>query len=326
VQDKWIVGVDLGGTTTKLAFLDLTGGIICKWEIKTSHSDEGKAIIANIANAIDKKLVDCKKSKNHLLGIGIGAPGPIHYQTGVILNSVNLGWKDNFPLKELLESETCLPVCIENDANCAALGEMWKGSGNDCKDLAFVTLGTGMGGGIIVNGEIIQGFNGAGGEIGHITAIPIGGTRCNCGKTGCIETIASATGIVRLAKAKLSTQDASGELKKIHIQTGEITAKDVMDSARNGDRTAIQVLEEVTFYLGFVLAGIANTLNPEKIILGGGVSKAGKILIDPLKEKFKQFAFKAVRDSTTIHQAMLGNDAGVIGAAWLVKSRLRKNN
>jgi glucokinase len=325
VQVKWIVGVDLGGTTTKLAFLDLAGEMIYKWEIKTNHSNEGKEIITNIAKSIDQKLADCKKSKDHLLGIGIGAPGPIHFETGIILNSVNLGWKDNFPLQDFMESETSLPVFIENDANCAALGEMWKGSGNGCKDLVFVTIGTGIGGGIIVNGEIIHGINGAGGEIGHITAIPIGGTRCNCGKTGCIETIASATGIVRLAKAKLSSQDASGELKKILIQKGEITAKDVMDSARNGDMTSTQVIEDITFYLGFVLAGIANTLNPEKIIIGGGVSKAGQILIDPLKEKFKQFAFKAVRESSTIHQAMLGNDAGVIGAAWLVKSRLRKN-
>lgn len=319
VQDKWIVGVDIGGTTTKLAFINMDGEILYKWQIYTDNSNEGKNITINIAKSIAINLAKLKLNKQNLLGIGIGAPGPVNYQTGVILNAVNLGWSDSFPLKDLLERETDLPVYIDNDANCAALGEMWKGAGNGAKDLVFVTIGTGIGGGIIINGEIVQGINGAGGEIGHITAMPINGSQCNCGKTGCIETIASATGIVRLAKEELLTIGTPGELHNILTKEGKITAKDVMVCAQKGDMIAKKVLNYVTFYLGFVLAGIANTLNPEKIVIGGGVSKAGKILINPLKEQFAQFTFKPVRESTEIIVATLGNDAGVIGAAWLVR-------
>jgi glucokinase len=319
VQDKSIVGVDIGGTTTKLAFISMDGEILYKWQIYTDNSNEGKYITNNIAKSIAINLEKLKMNKQNLLGIGIGAPGPVNYQTGVILNAVNLGWRDLFPLKDLLERETNLPVYIDNDANCAALGEMWKGVGNGAKDLVFVTIGTGIGGGIIINGEIVQGINGAGGEIGHITAMPINGSQCNCGKTGCIETIASATGIVRLANEELSTNGTPGELHNILTKEGEITAKDVIVCAQKGDMIAKQVLNHVTFYLGFVLAGIANTLNPEKIVIGGGVSKAGNILINPLKKQFEQFTFKPVRESTEIIVATLGNDAGVIGAAWLVR-------
>ncbi|MDP4163031.1 MAG: ROK family glucokinase, partial [Bacillota bacterium] len=194
MAEKWLVGVDLGGTTTKLAFINLYGEIIHKWEIQTDNTDNGKNITINIAKAIDLKLEELDQEKSRLLGIGMGAPGPVNYATGVIYNAVNLGWHDNYPLKDMLEVETSLPAIIDNDANCAALGEMWKGAGNGAKDIVCVTLGTGVGGGVIANGDIVQGFSGAGGEIGHITSMPIGGAPCNCGKTGCLETIASATG------------------------------------------------------------------------------------------------------------------------------------
>lgn len=323
MSEKWIVGVDLGGTTTKLAFINMNGEILNKWEIPTDNSERGKNITINIAKTINQKLVELGESKEKLLGIGMGAPGPVRYKTGVILNAVNLGWEDNFPLRDRLEEETSLVSFIENDANCAALGEMWKGAGEGAKDLVCVTLGTGVGGGVITNGEMVQGFSGAGGEIGHVTAIPIGGARCNCGKKGCLETIASATGIVRLANEEL-TKAENSELMELKNKNGLITAKDVFDCARDGDSLALKIIEEVSFYLGFVLAGIANTLNPEKIILGGGVSKAGDILIKSVKEKFNEFAFTPVRNSTDITLATLGNNAGVIGAAWLVKKNMAK--
>lgn len=321
MAEKMIVGVDLGGTTTKLAFLNLDGEILTKWEIPTDNSNEGLNITANIASAINGKLTELGQSKDDLLGIGMGAPGPFNYETGVILNAVNLGWKDNFPLKDLLEDATGLPAMVENDANSAALGEMWNGAGKGAKNLVCVTLGTGVGGGVIANGNIVQGINGAAGEIGHITSIPFGGAPCNCGKTGCLETIASATGIVRIAKEELSKSTTEGQLSEIYSQSGQLTAKDVFDTARNGDETAIKVVDQVAFHLGLALAGIANTLNPDKIVLGGGVSKAGAILIDPVKEYFAKFTFSAVRDSTEITIATLGNDAGVTGAAWLIKNK-----
>jgi glucokinase len=320
--EKWIVGVDLGGTTTKLAFINLDGEIIKKWEIPTDNSDEGKNITTNISSAINEQLEELGQEKGKLLGIGMGAPGPVDYKTGVIRNVVNLGWKDNFPLRDSLEALTSLPVAVENDANCAALGEMWKGAGNGAKDLVCVTLGTGVGGGVIAGGTIVQGVNGAAGEIGHITAIPFGGTACNCGKTGCLETVASATGIVRLTKAELAKNDSKGELAMKFAESGSLTAKDVFDFARNGDEIANKVLQEVTFHLGFALANIANTLNPVKIVLGGGVSKAGDFLLEAVKENFGKFAFSSVRDSTELAIATLGNDAGVIGAAWLIKSKI----
>ncbi|EKN66274.1 glucokinase [Neobacillus bataviensis LMG 21833] len=324
MADQWIAGVDLGGTTTKIAFITADGEIEHKWEIPTDNTDEGKNITQNIANALAEKLAQLGETNDRLAGIGMGAPGPMDYERGVILNAVNLGWKDNFPLQESLEAATSLPAAIENDANCAALGEMWKGAGNGAKDLVCVTLGTGVGGGVIANGNIVQGINGAAGEIGHITAVPSGGAPCNCGRKGCLETIASATGIVRLAMAELNKHETSGELSKLLSLNGKITAKEVFDTARNGDPLARNVLDEVSFHLGFVLGSIANTLNPEKIVLGGGVSKAGAILLDAVNESFAKFAFSAVRDSTQLALATLGNDAGVLGAAWLIKNKLNQ--
>jgi glucokinase len=323
MSEKWIAGVDLGGTTTKLAFINLQGEILHKWEITTDHSNEGHNITKNIAEAINKRLVELGHPKKKLVGIGMGAPGPVDYETGVILNVVNLGWKDNFPLKASLEELTLLPAAVENDANCAALGEMWMGAGDGAKNIVCVTLGTGVGGGVISGGKIVQGANGAAGEIGHITVIPFDGAPCNCGKTGCLETVASATGIVRLATEVVSKSGSSGKLAELFAKNGKITAKDVFDMARDGDEIAKKIVNEVSFHLGLSLANIANTLNPEKIVLGGGVSKAGDILLESVNEYFSMFAFSAVRDSTQLALATLGNDAGVIGAAWLVKDKLK---
>ncbi|MFE4523473.1 ROK family glucokinase [Cytobacillus firmus] len=320
MAEKWLVGVDLGGTTTKLAFINYYGEIIHKWEIPTDNSEEGKNITINIAKAIDHKLEELDLNKDKIIGIGMGAPGPVNLATGVVYNTVNLGWKDNYPLKDLLEVETSLPVIIDNDANCAALGEMWKGAGNGAKDLVCVTLGTGVGGGVIANGDIVQGVSGAAGEIGHITSIPVGGAQCNCGKTGCLETIASATGIVRQALENLES-GGEGALSQLYKEHGFITAKDVFDSARNGDETSLLVVNNTAMHLGVALANIANMLNPEKIVLGGGVSRAGDILLKPVISNFIKFAFPRVKESTVIDIATLGNDAGVIGAAWLAKNK-----
>ncbi|MBP3039586.1 ROK family glucokinase [Bacillaceae bacterium Marseille-Q3522] len=321
MTDKWLVGVDLGGTTTKIAFINENGEIIKKWEITTDNSDEGKNITTNIAKSIDLHLAEIGQQKDKLSAIGMGAPGPVDLDTGVIFNTVNLGLPDHYPLKKVLENATSLPAAVDNDANCAALGEMWKGAGNGAKDLVCITLGTGVGGGVINNGEIVHGISGAAGEIGHITAVTKGGAPCNCGKSGCLETIASATGIVRLAKEHLaSAENTPSKLGAHFAKEGSITAKDVLDAGREGDEIALDVINEVSFYLGLVLANVANTLNPEKIVVGGGVSKAGSVLLDPVKKAFQSNAFPSIANSTTIAPAALGNDAGVIGAAWLAKT------
>lgn len=322
MSEKWIVGVDLGGTTTKLSFLSQSGEIIHKWEIPTDNRENGKFITINIGEAIDNALAELGHSKEKLVGIGMGAPGPVDYANGILYNTVNLGWEDNFPLQKELEKVTGLPAAIDNDANCAALGEMWKGAGAGAKDLVCVTLGTGVGGGVITNGQIVQGISGAAGEIGHITSIPTGGAPCNCGKTGCLETVASATGIVRLANEKLKKQvHNNSQLESVLQSRGRIEAKDVFDCAREGDPLSVEVVEEVAFHLGLALANLGNTLNPEKIVLGGGVSKAGTILLDKVQANFDKYAFPRVKQSTEISIAILGNDAGVIGAGWLVRNK-----
>ncbi|MDG2703357.1 ROK family glucokinase, partial [Vibrio parahaemolyticus] len=246
----WFVGVDLGGTTIKLAFINLYGEIQHKWEIPTDKS--GQTITVDIAKSIDHKLVEISMPKSALIGIGMGAPGPVDKVSGIVYKTTNLGWT-NYPLKDHLEAETGLPSVIENDANIAALGEMWKGAGDGAKNILMVTLGTGVGGGIIVNGEVVQGETGAGGEIGHICAVPFQGAPCNCGRTGCIETIASATGIVRIAKDSLQTKSHTSSLGSLT----SLSAKDVFEAAENGDELGMRVVDEVTTHLGLVLANLA---------------------------------------------------------------------
>lgn len=320
MTQKILVGLDIGGTTVKIAFLDMDGEFIHKWEIPTDKSDGGINVVGDIAKAIDEKMNELGLAKEQFVGIGAGAPGPFELETGLIYNAVNIGWK-NYPLKALLEEKTGLPVVADNDANVAAAGEMWKGAGNGAKDVVCVTLGTGVGGGIITNGKIVQGVKGAGGEIGHMTAIPQNGAPCNCGKTGCLETVASATGIARIATEKVKAGEESG-LQAVYQASGTITAKDVFDAAYADDKLAKEVVDHIAFHLGLSLSHLANTLNPEKIIIGGGVSKAGDILINSLKHYFEQFCFSTVRESTSIAIATLGNDAGVIGAAYLAKTEL----
>ncbi|KYC95068.1 ROK family glucokinase [Heyndrickxia sporothermodurans] len=321
MTEKWIAGIDLGGTTTKLAFINENGDIVHKWEIDTDNSEKGKNILKNISDSIDQKLERLNKEKEILLGIGIGVPGAVDLKKGIIYEAVNLGWEDNLPVVQALGELTGLPVAIDNDANCAALGEMWKGAGQGAKDLLCVTLGTGVGGGVIVNKQIVHGVKGAAGEIGHITVIPENGSPCNCGKTGCLETVASATGISRIATENLHTYKNDSRMKDIFAKQGRLSAKDVFDCANENDQLAKKIVDQVAFYLGLTLANIGNSLNPEKIVIGGGVSKAGDTLLAPISSYFRKFAFSTVAQSTSLHLATLGNDAGVIGAAWLIKSK-----
>lgn len=314
---KMIVGVDLGGTSIKLALLTNNGEFIDKWEVPTDKSDSGKHIPKTIAIAIEEKLNQMDKTKEDIAGIGIGAPGSVRLEDGLIFAAVNLGWV-NYPLKEILEKESGIPVIVDNDANIAAVGEMWKGAGNGAKDVVMVTLGTGVGGGVIVNGDVAHGISGSAGEIGHITVQLENGELCNCGKTGCLETISSATGIARIANEKLQNTTKETVLKEMSNDS-PLTAKDVFEAYSNGDEVAEEIVNHVMKYLALVLAGVGNTLNPENIIIGGGVSNAGDLLLRPLKKYFDEFAFTTVRDSTKLSIAKLGNDAGAIGAAYLVK-------
>ncbi|MCF6408464.1 ROK family glucokinase [Pseudalkalibacillus salsuginis] len=313
------IGIDLGGTTIKMAIVDQQGNIVDKWEIPTDTSNNGRNISQNIADSIKEKTENGGWKLKDIDGIGIGAPGFINMENGFIFHAVNLGWK-NYPLKDDLERKTGLKVVVDNDANTAALGEMWKGAGKQASDLICITLGTGIGGGIISNGTILHGANGMAGEIGHITSIVESGAPCNCGKTGCLETIASATGISRIATEGLE-ENLSSMLYKKWIEKGRVTAEDVFTCAAEGDDWANEVVKTITHHLGLAIANMANVINPSRIVIGGGVSKAGDHLMAPLKKVFGKYALPRVHVGADFAIASLGNDAGVIGSARLLTLR-----
>lgn len=321
-MNEILAGIDIGGTTIKLAFISKEGDILTKWEIPTDKTDGGKGIFTDVKKAISEKLAELQIPYEALKAAGVGAPGPVDIEKGILDGAVNIGWKDNFPLRDLMQTALNVPVVIENDANAAALGEMWKGAGAGAKDLICITLGTGVGGGVIVKGDIIHGANGAAGEIGHITSVPRNGYMCNCGKTGCLETVASATGIVRTAKDHLAIYEGESLLKEKLQANSDISAKDIFDAAKAGDALAKETVEELADHLGLALANIGSVFNPERIVVGGGVSKAGDFLINEIKQAFVRYAFKPVAQSTDIVLAQLGNDAGIVGAGWLAANKI----
>ena len=289
-----------------MGFFETNGNLVDKWEIKTNTANGGAEILSDIAKSIDNKLAQEAISKDEVQGVGVGVPGPVR-SDGVVNRCVNLGW-GILSVAEELGALTGLTVKVGNDANVAALGELWQGGAKGCKDAVMVTLGTGVGGGIIIDGKIVAGFHGAGGEIGHITVNPDEIEACNCGQYGCLEQYASATGIVRMAKRKLAKTDDETTLRKIE----PLTAKDIFDEAKAGDEVAKELVDELGEILGSALSNLACVVNPEAIVIGGGVSKAGAILIDTIQEHFKETSFHALKE-TRFELATLGNDAGIYG-------------
>lgn len=310
---KYAFGVDIGGTTCKIGFFDTGGTLLDKWEIKTDTENGGRKILSDVAKAVNDKLVQEGVGKADVQGIGIGVPGPVG-SDGIVHRCVNLGW-GAVNVAEELGSLTNLTVRVGNDANVAALGEMWQGGAKGCRDVVMVTLGTGVGGGVIVDGKIVAGSMGAGGEIGHITVNSSENEPCNCGKYGCLEQYASATGIVRMAKRKLAKASDENPLRKCD----DISAKDVFDEAKTGDETARKIVDEVCGILGAALSNIACVVNPEVIVIGGGVSRSGDILIKAIREHFMATAFHACKDTRFV-LAGLGNDAGMYGCVQLLLS------
>lgn len=308
---KYGFGVDVGGTTIKMGFFETDGKLLDKWELKTDTSNGGVNILSDIAKSIDNKLAQEAISKDDVQGVGVGVPGPVK-SNGVVNRCVNLGW-GIVNVAEELGALTGLKVKVGNDANVAGLGEQWQGGAKGCQDVIMVTLGTGVGGGVIVEGKIVAGFNGAGGEIGHITVNPDEIEACNCGQYGCLEQYTSATGIVRMAKRKLAKSDDATTLRNFE----PLTAKDIFDEAKAGDEVAKELVDDLGKILGSALSNMAVVVNPEVIVIGGGVSKAGAILIDTVKEHFKESAFYALKD-TRFELATLGNDAGIYGCMAMV--------
>lgn len=309
-MSKYCFGVDVGGTTVKLGLFNTDGDLLEKWEIPTVTADGGKAILPDIARSIKKMMDEREMERDEVVGVGIGAPGPIDSE-GTVYGAVNLGW-GTFSIKKELQTMLNVPVEAGNDANVAALGEVWQGGARGYENVVMVTLGTGVGGGIIVEGRILAGATGAGGEIGHMHVNDEETIACNCGNCGCLEQYVSATGVVRLAKEKLAKSDRPSELRDI-----EVTAKDVWDAAKKGDPLAVEVAEDFGWYLGKALASVACVVNPEVFVIGGGVSRAGDILIDYIQKNYRKTAFTGCRGAL-FTLARLGNDAGIYGAAKMV--------
>lgn len=304
-------GIDVGGTAIKMGLFTTDGELIEKWEIKTNKEDQGSRIFDDIAEQIDEKLSERNISKSEVAGIGIGVPGPVKAD-GTVVKCVNVGW-GILNVEQELAMRTGLTVKAGNDANIAALGEMWKGGGRGCQNLLLVTLGTGVGGGIIIEGNMLYGSNGAGGEIGHVVVDKHETEVCGCGKKGCLEQYASANGIVRMTKKALATETRDTVLNTIE----NLTAKDIFDAAKSNDTVAVEQVEKMGNILGTALASIACVINPERIVIGGGVSKAGKILIDVIEKHFMEQTFHACRNAE-FALAELGNDAGIYGGAYLI--------
>lgn len=310
-MNKYCLGVDIGGTFIKLGLFTTEGELVDKWQIKTRREDNSSHILSDIAATLDAKLVEKGISKEEVIGIGFGTPGPVT-EDGVAVCPANLDWENKPVAKELTEL-TGLPSRGGNDVNVAGLGEMWRGGAKGYKNVVVVPIGTGVGAAIIVNGKIITGTRGAAGEVGHIHVDNEIEQPCGCGAVGCVEQFSSATGLVRMAKKALAESDRATILRDLE----EVTAKDVIDAAKAGDAVADEIFDKFCDYLGYSLAATAAVIDPEIFIIGGGVSKAGQVLVDRVQGYFKKYAWPGIR-GIKFALAELGNDAGIYGAAYII--------
>ena len=311
---EYAFGIDLGGTTAKIGLFTTSGALLEKWEVPTDTSNAGEHILENLAAAVLGKMKEQSIDPEQVEGVGIGVPGPVQNASVVPIVCANLGgWGEQNVSARLSGLLDGLKVLVGNDANVAALGEIWMGAAKGCSSAVMVTLGTGVGGGVIVNNHVIDGTHGAGGEIGHITVNRHETAVCGCGKKGCLEQYSSATGVVRCMKKLL---DENPDTPCV-LRGTDFMAKDVFDAARSGDALAAREVDEMADTLGMALASIAATVDPEAFLVGGGVSRAGDVLFAPLTKHFKEYAFRSCRE-TPIKQASLGNDAGIYGAVRLI--------
>lgn len=306
-------GVDIGGTTVKMGLFSTDGMLLEKWEIPTRTENNGENVLPDIAASIREHLTARSIDFDSVAGIGVGVPGPVGFDY-TVFKCVNLGW-GVFNVKEKMNE--LLPeipnVAAGNDANVAALGELWKGGGKGHRSAVMFTLGTGVGGGVVMNESIVAGANGGAGEVGHMTVEPDETIPCSCGKCGCLEQYASANGVVRLAKRMLAASDKSSKLREME----SFNAKDICDLAREGEEMACEILDKCGSYLGRALSFVSCTMDPEVYVIGGGMSRGGAVVIDPIKKYYKKYAFHVSTD-TEIAVAELGNDAGMYGCVKMI--------
>ena len=310
---KYAYGVDIGGTTVKIGFFETTGKLVDTWEIPTRTENDGELILPDIAESIKENNEKKSITTDDIEGIGMGVPGPVK-DDGTVLKCVNLGW-GVFNVEKAL-SVICGGVKVKagNDANVAALGEMWQGGGKGYEDVVMITLGTGVGGGIIRGGKIVAGTNGAAGEIGHMPMIDDESECCGCGKKGCLEQYASANGLVNVAEKYIAAHRTVET--ELDLNAG-FTAKDVCDAAKAGDKAGLAAVEESMRLLGKAMASVSCVIDPQVFVVGGGLSKAGNINIDTASKYYKEYAFHASRE-TEIKLATLGNAAGMYGGVKMV--------
>ena len=304
---KYGFGIDLGGTTVKIAYFDETGEMLEKWEIPTDTSENGIRILPDIAASVRAFLTERKIADSDILGLGIGVPGPVNAK-GVVNRCINLGW-DVFNIAQKLTELTGFPVKAGNDANVAALGEFWKGGGQGCDNMVFVTLGTGVGGGILTGGRLLEGARGLGGELGHYRTHALDGVDCTCGAKGCWERYAATTALVRAAQEK----DPAWK-----------DGRAIFAAAEAGNETVLALLDAWTDEIAQGLAGMVHIFNPQLILIGGGVSAQQKLLIEPIAEKVKASVMPAFAEGLEIRAAQLHNDAGMVGAVYYFRQTMEK--
>ncbi|GAK03381.1 glucokinase [Geomicrobium sp. JCM 19037] len=314
---KYAIGADVGGTSVKMGIFTDKGAMIDKWSIPTDTSNEGVNISEDVTKSIREQLQKSNISKDQVIGVGVGVPGFVNEDAGRVDFAVNIGWR-NYPLQNSLSEALHLPVYINNDANMAAAGEYWQGAGRNSRSAFCVTLGTGVGGGILLNGDVVNGPSGTGGEVGHVTVVP-GGRLCSCGRRGCLEEYVGMKGFSLNLKERLAS---SGQATQLHAES---EVSELFVAANAGDELAQAVIDESLYYLGLVLSNVVTLLNPEKIIIGGGISAAGDQLLEPLKKHYERFSLEQADRSLSFGIAELGNDAGIYGCAWLVINRENKN-
>ena len=316
-MDRVVIGVDLGGTNTRTALVARSGDILEKQKEETLAAEGHEKVIAKLIRNIDRQRANADQYGRRVAAVGVGAPGVIYEQTGVVVKSPNFPDWNDLPLKQILEGKLKLPVFIENDANAAALGEQWRGAAKDIRSMIFLTLGTGVGGGIILDGRIWHGADGMAGEVGHMTIIPDGRT-CGCGNRGCLEMYASSRGIVMTFKAMCAEKRLDAEDRK------ELTSAQIYQAARNGDTVAHLVMKDMGRYLGIGIANLINIFNPEMVVIGGGVMDAWDLFIDATREEVRKRAFAYTAERTKIVPSMLGDEAGMVGAAAVAFQKIAK--
>ena len=309
---NYAFGIDIGGTTVKIGFFETSGKLLKSWEIPTRKDNGGSLILGDIASSVDKELAEQGIAKEEIEGIGIDVPGPV-LKDSVVNKCANLGWGVFDVAEEVRKLTGIQNVMVCNDANAAALGEMWQGGGQGHQDVVMITLGTGVGGGIVHDGKIIAGNFGAAGELGHMKISQTETMACGCGKTGHVEQYASATGIVRKATEMLDASDRPSMLREVPY----LSAKAVFDCAKKGDELSMEIVDFVGEKLGYTCSLVSCVFDPEVFVIGGGVSKAGDILLNTIKEHFVKDAFHACTGAE-FALATLGNDAGMYGAVKMV--------